>query len=398
MSAFPENPKQILPRQAYTSEEWFERERATLLRNTWHFACMALELKETGDFKALNLFGYPIFIIRSGPDEIAAFHNLCSHRGTELVEGTGNCGKTLVCPYHRWTYALDGRLRGLPDRAECFEQFDRESHGLKPIGLAIFKEMVFVTLNEANGGKFDEWITPLKGHEWPHDISGSGLKASEPFIYEIACNWKVFHENAIDGYHLAYLHENTLGGPKATSNVWECHGTNMAWYSTERDKIKSRIPLFVEKQATLGAATVPGADVPGYAGVYMLFPTTIVTPSPWSLTISAIRPISAQSMQLVAQTFVPDSWFSAREHPRQAPGYDPATNTIRSANWTKPPLETGDFQTEDIWVCEKMQRSLASPAYSVGQLASGSGGEAALEVFQRHVADQMGLHETEERA
>ncbi|MEO1746608.1 MAG: SRPBCC family protein [Pseudomonadota bacterium] len=395
MSPFPDNPKQVLPREAYTDDNWFERERASLLSKTWHLACMAFDLKKVGDFKTLDLFGFPIFVIRSSENEIAAFHNLCRHRGTELVEGSSNCGKTIVCPYHRWTYALDGRLRGLPDRAECFPDFDRDSHGLKPIGIGVFKEMVFVNLDDPGGKTFEEWIAPLRGHEWPHEISASGLKASEPFIYEIKCNWKVFHENAIDGYHLAYLHENTLGGPKASANIWECHGKSMAWYSTERDNIKNRIPVFVETQAGIGATKVPGADEPGYAGVYLLFPTTIVTPSPWSLTISTIRPTSARTMELIAQTYVPDSWFSAREHPRQAPGYDKATNTIRSDNWTKPPLETGDFQTEDIWVCEKMQRSLASPAYSVGQLARGSGGEAALEVFQQHVATYMHQSEVE---
>ncbi len=387
MHSIPDEPRQLLDREAYVSRQWFERESQELFANTWHFACMAFELPEPGDYLTTTIAGHPIFIIRDADGELSAWHNLCRHRGTELLEGTGNTGKTIVCPYHRWTYGIDGRLRGLPDRADCFPDLDRDNHHLLPIGLGVFKEMAFVNLGEPEGAGFEQWIGSLRGKEWPHEISASKLIASQPFIYDVACNWKVFCENALDGYHLAYLHENTLGGPVPAKNVWEAHGRNLVWYSTERDGLKNRIPVFVEKHAGLGASKVPGADQPGYGGVYYLFPTTLVTPSPWSLTITAMRPVGEGRLRLEARTWVPDSWLGYKESPQDAPGFDSESGTIRSANWQVHPLETGDFQTEDIWVCEKMQRSLDSPAYAIRQLAGGSGGEAALETFQRNVLD-----------
>jgi len=119
----------------------------------------------------------------------------------------------------------------------------------------------------------------------------------------------------------------------------------------------------------------------------MLFPTTIVTPSKWSLTISTLEPVSPSETVLRARTWVPDSWFDMEGGPEHAPGFDKETGEITSDKWDKHPLETGDFQTEDIWVCEKMQRSLNSPEYEVGPLAAGSGSEAPLEVFQKQALD-----------
>jgi len=390
MKSFSDQPFQRLDPVAYTDPDWFKREEKIVIAKSWQFACMSFDLPDTGDYLSLKIAGYPIFVIRTADGELAAKHNICRHRGTELLEGKGNAGKTIVCPYHRWTYGLDGQLRGVPDRAECFPDMDRAQNNLFEVGLGEFKEMVFVNLADSTGNSFEDWIGPLRGHEWPHEISVSKLTSSEAFVYDLKCNWKVFYENAIDGYHLAYLHEKTLGGPVANKNTWKIHGENLVWYSTERDGLKNRIPKFVEEQAKgSGMKKVPGAHDPGYGGVYMLFPTTLVTPSPWSLTISAIRPIEADRTLIEARTWVPDSWFGHKENPSDAPGFDPETKTIRSDKWTVHPLETGDFQTEDIWVCEKMQRSLTSPKYAVGRLARGSGGEAPLEFFQQQILNRV---------
>ena len=102
-----------------------------------------------------------------------------------------------------------------------------------------------------------------------------------------------------------------------------------------------------------------------------------------------MEPVSPSETLLRARTWTPNSWFGSKENPADAPGYDKNSGEIRSEFWTKPALETGDFQTEDIWVCEKMQRSLQSPAYEVGPLASGSGSEAPLAIFQQQVLDMM---------
>ncbi|MGI9353839.1 MAG: aromatic ring-hydroxylating oxygenase subunit alpha [Rhizobiaceae bacterium] len=382
-------PQQLLPKEAYTSDDWYDRERKEIFSRTWSLIALTSDFSQVGDFVADTVNGYPLAVVQNADGDLRAFHNLCRHRGTELLEGRGNAGKSLVCPYHRWTYGLDGQLRGLPDRAECFPDLDRKEHALMEAGIGVWKGMVFV--NPDPGQSFADWIGPMAVAEFPHDVTDKNLVSGEEFVYRMRCNWKVFYENAIDGYHLAYLHENTLGGPATGLNEWQSHGQNMVWYSTERDGIRNRIPKFVEEQAAgHSIATIKGAETPGYGGVYMLYPSTIVTPSPWSLTISRLEPVDPDTTILRARTWVANSWWRYSESPAEAEGYDKETGLIESRNWKKHPLETGDFQTEDIWVCEKMQRSLHSPKYACGPLSQGSGGEAMLEVFQRQVLDACG--------
>ncbi len=379
--------QQILPRETYTNPDWFARESASLFFRNFHFAGFATDLNAAGDYIATTICGHRLILLRDQDESLRAFHNLCRHRGTELLEGSGNCGKTIVCPYHRWTYMLDGRLRGLPNR-DLFQKIDQAQLGLKPASVGQWKGMLFVSPDP--NADFAEWIAPLAGAEFPHDIETQDLVRGQEFVYHIKCNWKVFFENAIDGYHLAYLHEHTLGGPEPELNEWVNHGKHMVWYSTERDGIRNRIPKFVADQAARSSiATIPGADAPGYGGVYMLYPTTIIAPSPWSLTISTMEPLDAATTILRSTTFVANSWFRYSENPSDAEGYDKATGLIESKNWTKHPLETGDFQTEDIWVCEKMQRSLTSPEYEVGPLAQGAGAETPLQVFQNTVLNDV---------
>lgn len=382
--------QQILPKEAYFSDDWFQKEQATLFQNTWTLAGFTSDFQEVGDYVTLRAGNSPLAVLKDGEGNLRAMHNICRHRGTELLEGRGNAGKTLVCPYHRWTYGLDGRLRGVPDQRECFPDLDKKSLPLHQASVGEWKGMVFA--NPDPNADFSRWISAVEPHAFPHDITSPDLTATEDFVYRINCNWKVFVENALDGYHLAYLHENTLGGPKPGLNEWQVHGQSMVWYSTERDGIRNRIPKFVEDQARgTGMTRIKGADTPGYGGVYMLFPTTLITPSPWSLTISTLEPVDPDTTLLRARTWVPNSWWSYKEKPSDAEGYDPETGLIESRLWQKHPLETGDFQTEDIWVCEKMQRALRSPNYGVSALAQGSGGEEMLAVFQSWIAEACNL-------
>lgn len=379
-------PTQILPRETYFAPDWFQREQETLFAKSWQLVGFASDFENTGDFVTARIGVQPIAVVQDANGRLNAFKNICRHRGTELLEGKGNAGKTLVCPYHRWTFGLDGSLRGVPDQAECFPGLDRTALNLHGASVGQWKGMVFA--NPDPDVSFADWIAPLDAAPFPHDITDPDLQTSEEFVYLLQCNWKVFFENAIDGYHLAYLHEKTLGGPKPGLNVWDQHGQHMVWYSTERDGIKNRIPTFVEQQTRgAGMTQIKGAGDPGYGGVYMMFPSTMIVPSPWSLTVSTLEPQDGDTTILRSRTWSPKSWWSYKEPLKGTPGYDAKTGLIESRNWTQHPLETGDFQTEDVWVCEKMQRSLRSPDYAVAALAEGLGGEVMLAEFQKMVRD-----------
>ena len=386
--AMPGSPVQRLPREAYISPEWFERERRDLFGRTWAWAGLACDLPEAGDCTTVAAGDHPLVVLRDEAGALRAFHNLCRHRGTELVEGAGRLDAArIVCPYHRWTYGLDGALRAVPLHAQCFPGLDPEDHSLLPAALGEFRGMVFV--HPDPGADFSEWRADLESVAWPHRFER--MRAGPEITCEMRCNWKVFFENAIDGYHLAYLHDRTLGGPRADRNVWDVHGRHLVWYSTETGR-KTCMPLAVAKAMGHRSGRATDAVQSGeYGGVFMLFPGTIVTADPTELSVSRLVGVTADVSRLSVRVWRHDDagwkWPRREERPEDLPGYDPESGVLRLSHLGQHPLETGDFHWEDVWVCEKMQRSLHSPAYRIGRLAAGAGAEAPLEFFQRNVLD-----------
>ncbi len=359
-----------LPREAYTDPQWHRMECQTLFMNSWKFIGTLHDFKEEGDFRTTVSGSAGLVAVKDKNGDLQAFHNICRHRGAELVEGeSGNCGSAMVCPYHRWTYGLDGRLRGVPDKMDCFADLERSTLGLLPAAIGIFQDLVFI--NPDKNADFNRWIDPITGQAWPHDLAARDASEAEPLIYDLKCDWKVFIENALDGYHLAYLHEQTLGGPVPSQNEWVRAGNHMIWYATE-DGTRHRLPKKIRGEAGQ-TGVMESARNPGYGGVYFLFPATLIVPTPYGMSISVLEPLGAGRSRMIVRHWV-GPWQSKDER-RYIPGYDKKTNMISSDFWTVPPLETGDFQTEDVWICEKVQRGLNSPAYVHGPLSKGAGAE-----------------------
>lgn len=373
-----------LPREAYTDPAWFRRECQNLFISSWVFAGLASDFKEPGDYRTAASGSAGLVVVKGKEGALQAFHNFCRHRGAQLLDAdAGNCGSALVCPYHRWTYGLNGALRGVPDKTDCFENLDRSAFGLLSAAIGVFKNLVFV--NPDGGADFDKWIEPLRGKEWPHDLTAPDVSEAAPLTYDLKCDWKVFVENAIDGYHLAYLHENTLGGPVPKQNEWHQSGDHMIWYATE-EGVRHRLPKKIRDEAGK-TGLIESAKTPGYGGVYFLFPNTLIVPTPYGLSISCLEPVQAGRSRMKVRHWV-GPWQSKDER-RYIPGYDKKTDTISSDHWTVPPLETGDFQTEDVWICEKVQSGLNSPAYVHGPLSKGAGAEDPIGWFHGLMTKHM---------
>ncbi len=124
--------------------------------------------------------------------------------------------------------------------------------------------------------------------------------------YEMRCNRKVFYENAIDGYHLGYLHEKTLGKLLPGTNSWKAVGRNVVWYSTEREgRPQSNSVLSAEITDGRGTPRIPGHELALYPGVVMMFPLTILSPSPWGFYVSLLEPISPEATNLLVYSWAP---------------------------------------------------------------------------------------------
>ena len=384
-------PRQLLPTFAYHSAEWFEREQQTVLGNSWTYVGVITDFQSPGDYAATRAGHHPLFVLLTDEGELRAYHNICRHRGTELVEGSGNLGSAIVCPYHRWNYRHDGTLRGMPGRETCFPGLDTGAFGLHPASVREFGGVVFVHPDPEPEPSFETWLGPLADHCWPHDLRA--LVPGEPITYEIKCNWKVYFENAVDGYHLAYLHENTLGGPLPWENVWDHHGDHLVWYSTEIDGKKRPMTAHMTRGAEAQAfAKVEGIGDAPFGGVYMIFPTTIVSPKPYGIYISQLVPLGPELTLLHSRKWnlagEAQDWASA-EWDGALAARDPRSGRIKLELLDKHPLETGAFRMEDMWICEKIQRAMHSPRFSVGALAAGEGAETPIMQFQQSVLRAM---------
>jgi choline monooxygenase len=203
-----------LPNEAYTDAAFLARERDTLFARTWTCVGFVSDLEPGGYARPVDLVGLPLLITRDARDAVRVFHNVCSHRGHKLVSEPCPAGGMMSCPYHAWSYALDGRLEATPHiggpGVHELEGFDRARHGLKPVRSEVWLGMVFVNLS-GDAPPFDQHIQPL-AERWeafygafgPYDLrpaaTGGALRI------EILANWKLAVENYCESYHLPQIH------------------------------------------------------------------------------------------------------------------------------------------------------------------------------------------------
>ena len=383
-------PRQLLPRSAYFDAAWFAKEIDALFDNAWVWAATEGELQRAGDFITCRVLHHPLFVVRDGEGELCAFHNICRHRGCELVEGRGNLGTAVRCPYHRWTYSLAGTLRGVPNEKECFGSVPREPLSLHAAAVGAHRGMVYVNPHPSPPEPFETWIAGLDEHAWPHRLDDGSLRLAGEMRYEMHCNWKVFYENAVDGYHLGYLHDRTLGKLYPSKNLWRSVGRHAVWYSTEREgPPQASSILSAELADGAGAKRLAGHETPLYPGVVMLFPLTVYSPNPWGLYVSVLEPIGPERTNLRTLSWVPEGFWGRLWEDWGEGSEGGEGKVVRLADLKEHPLKSGNFQLEDMWICEKIQRNVRSPKYAVGPMASGPGAESPVTHFQQSVLDYL---------
>ncbi len=206
-----------LPNAAYTSEEFLALENARLFARTWMLAGFAHEVPEPGDVRPTTVAGEPVILVRGKGGEIRAFHNVCRHRGSRLVAAPCQGRKTLACPYHAWTYGLDGRLltrphfRG-PGAHDIVEPESAEAAkwSLKPLRIELWRDLVFADLS-GEAPPLEQHLKPMTERLAGYRLDA--LRYAGKLEFEIAANWKLIHENFIENYHVFAVH------PKLTNFV-----------------------------------------------------------------------------------------------------------------------------------------------------------------------------------
>jgi phenylpropionate dioxygenase-like ring-hydroxylating dioxygenase large terminal subunit len=201
--AAPAPLARALPAWAYNHPEMTRLEYERILEPSWQIVCHVNSIPAPGDVITLDLGPDSVLAIRNSQGVIQAFHNVCRHRGARLLEGTGNCPGAITCPYHGWSYRLNGELLGMPVR-ESFPGLDRAQHGLKPVRMAIQFGFVFVSLTgnppplETLWGSFLDDFTP---HQF------ETLQPLGPlYVEHWDVDWKIAMDNYLESYHVPIGH------------------------------------------------------------------------------------------------------------------------------------------------------------------------------------------------
>jgi len=200
--------QRTLPARLYGCPEAWARERSGVFGKTWLFLGHEAEAAAPGDWIATDIAGHRLMLVRGKDGTLRAFHNVCRHRAGPLVSGTkGHCEGELVCGYHGWRYALDGRLRSAVGFG-AVEGFDPREFGLLALRLETWRGLVFTTL-DADAASLEDHVAPLEAL-----LAERGLSIAAPALrrsHDLACDWKVYAENYLEGYHIGSVHPVLAG-------------------------------------------------------------------------------------------------------------------------------------------------------------------------------------------
>lgn len=335
----PFGQSRMLPARAYTSPEVLAWERRQLFAGTWSCAGRLGELLDEGTTQRGVVVGdVPVLLTRDG-DAITALANTCRHRGHELLpEGGSAAQRVVICPYHAWTYGLDGELRGAP-RFRDVPGFQASRHGLVPLPAEVWHGWVFVNAT-GDAAPFAEHLGALAGLVAPY--APERLRLAARHDYEVRANWKVIVENYHECYHCPHIHPELCAvSPPASGDNYDLPG---AWVGGAMDLREHAETMSMDGRSR--GAFLPEVD--RRRVLYLaLFPDLLLSLHPDYVMTHRLRPIAPD------RTRVECSWLVPHE----------ATDaTYAEEFWDR-------TNRQDWAACESVQRGLASPHFRPGPFA-----------------------------
>ena len=341
---------------AYLDDAFFRAERSGVFHHSWQLVADAAELAEPGTQLAVQVGDCPIVVIAT-ESGLAAFHNICRHRGMTIVEGS-ECRPTLRCMYHGWEWDTTGTLVRLPQRRGQFPDAAIADLGLVPAAVAVWEGMVFVN-PDAAAEPFEQFaagLGTLTGSYRPSEL----VQLAHVRI-DVDFNWKLFVENHIDVLHLWYLHDSTLAGFDHAN--FEHRRAAANWFSYEPMRAATR------DQFADAPDTIRHIDQRDREGLYahMLFPNTLMAASTEYFITYAISPTAPNRSRI-----------------------DLRVRGNADADAAALVAATRSFIDEDIAACGRVQQALVARRFAVGPLASTH--EAPILAFQDNLLAGISAH------
>lgn len=267
----------------YTSPEFLERERKQVFRKTWIVAARESDVARPGNCFPVDEMGESLLLVRGDDGTVRTFRNTCRHRGTRLLSSKCRTPR-IMCPYHNWTYSLDGRLVGVPGM-EGFTDLDKSTRGLFPIRTECWGGFVWITFNP-DAGPVDEYLGALADQLEPYRLTE--MRPLFRKSWTLSCNWKAVLDQATESYHLRAVHGHSVGRVIDTLSTF--HGLDPHHLQT--------IPIADFRwRPWLDRASVP-ADLPVTPDQlrlfhkYIIFPNTLINVMPYHLTVFRVFPIT----------------------------------------------------------------------------------------------------------
>jgi len=322
-----------IPGSWYTDPRVGELEKRTVFSRTWQLVARAEQVEGPGQYVTAEIAGEPVVVVRGQDGVLRAFFNVCRHHAAAVM--TEPCGRAerLRCPYHGWTYGLDGQLRAAP-QMEGVRGFDRAANGLVPVHVAVWEKLVFVHLDD-DPVAIESYLGEMVQQVARLDLGSLRFAGRREWTLE--CNWKVFVDNYLDGgYHVPYLH-------RGLNSILDFEDYTIETF--ERFCLQSS-PI-----TTSGGDAMTASVRKGRALYYWLYPNLMLNWYEGHLDTNLVIPLGNGRMKVIFDFYFTDVGDAAREHNEKSM----AVSAL--------------IQDEDQAICESVQRGLGSRAYGKGRLS-----------------------------
>jgi len=333
-----------LDRAYYTAPEVYDAETERIFLSRWQYAGRASSLADSGSYFLFEVDSESVIVVRDEAGEIGAFHNVCRHRGTRLcAESEGEFSRSIQCPYHAWTYALDGRLIGAP-AMDGVEGFRAEDYPLHPVSTAEWEGCVFVSL-DPNAEPFERAFAPLltKFARWQL----AELEIAHRITYDVAANWKLIFQNYSECYHCPVLHPQ-LNRLTPFQNAWNDLEEGPFLGGPMRMSIEGGSMTMSGRRCAPPLGELAGEEL-SLVQYYTIFPNLLLSLHPDYVLMHRIERRAVDRTRVVCDwLFSPDAIAAADFDPSGA-------------------IEFWNVTNEQDWgVSELSQRGISSRAYTPG--------------------------------
>ena len=338
--------EKTLPKRCYVEPSFFQKERDGIFSLEWFCLGRASALAAPGDYRVVEHCGDSLLLVRGNDGELRAFHNLCRHRGSQLVphrkdeRPTGKFGTTIRCPYHSWCYDFSGRLRRTPHL-----KVDHSALGLHPISLALWGGFIFVRLRGDAKVDVESQLGPICQRVRRYPLSD--LRIGHSFQYTVAANWKVLLENYNECYHCAGVHPELCqlvptfrqGGSDLDWDRGIPHREGADTFTVTGTSTRESFPGLNEDERTRHKGE-------------LIYPNLMLSLSREHAAAYVLHPLAPDRTHITC-----DLLFHLTE--MQKPSFDPSDAA-----------EFWDLVNRQDWeICESVQRGMTSSQFDVGYYA-----------------------------